>query len=69
MGNVAENLEKGLKTLTGRGMEFGGNVGIGFYSGKSGTERQRALSAIGRGYGGSSGMGNEAGYQHVDSTW
>ena len=66
-GNAADKLEKSLANITNRQMEFGGKVGIGFYSGASGTERQRALSVIGRS--GGPGMGGEAGYQHVDSTW
>lgn len=68
IGAVADRLERTMSGLVNRQMEFGGKVGIGFYSGASGTERQRALSAIGSGRG-SSGMGSEAGYQHVDSTW
>lgn len=67
-GNIASRLESSLGAVVNRKMEFGGKVGIGFYSGRSGTERQRALAAIGNS-GGQSYMGNEAGYQHVDSTW
>lgn len=68
LGSVADKLERTMTGLVNRQMEFGGKVGVGFFSGASGTERQRALSAIGQGRG-SSGMGSEAGYQHVDSTW
>lgn len=67
LGNAADRFEKSMSNVFNRQMEFGGKVGVGFYSGASGTERQRALSAIGRG--GGPGMGNEAGYQHIDSTW
>ncbi|HLD91510.1 MAG TPA: hypothetical protein VI911_10980 [Patescibacteria group bacterium] len=69
MASTAERLEKTMSNIINRKMEFGGKVGVGFYSGRSGTERQRALSAIGKGYNGSPGFGNEAGMQHVDSTW
>lgn len=69
ISSVANQLETKMSGIFNREMEFGGKVGIGFYNQSSGTERQRALSAIGRGFGGSAGMGNEAGFQHVDSTW
>lgn len=69
IGNITDRLESAMGNLVNKKMEFGGKVGIGFYTGRSGTERQRALSAIGRGYGGSPGQGSEAAMQHIDSTW
>lgn len=69
LGAAADKLENSLSSVVNRRHEFGGKVGIGFYSSRSGTERQRALSAIGNGYGADAGMGNEAAYQHVDSSW
>lgn len=68
-GSIADLAEQKLSGLINRNMEFGGKVGIGFYAGQSGTERQRALSAISGGRGGGPAFGNEAGYQHVASTW
>jgi hypothetical protein len=68
-GNAADRMEQKLSGMFNRQMEFGGKVGIGFYGSNSGTERQRALSAIGRGAGGGAAMGNEAGFAHIDSTW
>lgn len=69
VGAIADMAEMKLGNLVNKNMEFGGKVGIGFYASRSGTERQRALSAISGGRGGGPGFGNEAAYQHVDSTW
>lgn len=69
VGNAADALDNKLNSLINKKMEFGGKVGIGFYSQRSGTERQRALSAMGGGYQGSPAFGNEAGYSHVASTF
>ena len=68
LSNAADRLESSLSKFAQRRTEFAGKVGIGFYTSRSGTERQRALSAAGRGYG-ESGLGNEAAYQHIDSTF
>lgn len=67
IGDFASMAEKKLSNISNNQMEFGGKVGIGFYSGASSTERQRALNAI-KGAA-SPGFGNEAAYQHVGNTW
>ena len=69
IGGAANAIEDKLSGLMPNRRGFASKVGAGFYAGRSGTERQRALSAIGRGYGGDAGMGNEAAYQHIDSSW
>ena len=69
VGSTVDMVEQRMSNMFLKHREFGGKVGVGFYSGSSGNERQRALSAIGSGYNGNVGMGNEASYQHVDSTW
>lgn len=65
VSSMASIAEQKLSNLTNNSLEFGGKLGIGFYSGASATERQRALSSIR----GTAAMGNEASYQHVASTW
>lgn len=67
-GNIVDRLEDKIRSRNLRNMEFGGRVGVGFYASRSGTERQRALSAVGS-YGGGAAFGHEAEYQHVASNF
>jgi len=70
--NVVESIDANIGTLAGRGsqLEFGANVGGGFYGQGSVTDRQRAVQAISQsGFNGRRAVGSEAALGHVGNTW
>lgn len=68
IGSLAQKIESGLKPLTNRTMEFGGDLPPGFFSARAATERQRGLSAMQTNMGRPL-LGNEGMQQHSAGAW